>query len=195
MINENDFNNEGNEVVKDLNLEAKIEKELLLHGCKRRDFTENQLDTLRVELDTLQDGSCSVMNGFWSNYHEPLDNKGNPDIEPEPKFNIGDRAWVTENGTGNGIPGVGVIRKIDKEWIDLGEELQGYWEITYFLKNLRTPYTEDHVFATELEALAAIAADFKRKTISQAAEICRKMREVGMNITTKELLENISSMV
>ena len=81
------------------------------------------------------------------------------------------------------------------EWVDLGETLNGYWEISYQLKNMRTPFTEDAVYATEIEALVAMAADFRRGAIKQANTFCRKMRALGMNITTKELLANFTDFV
>ena len=178
--------------VKDLNLEARIDKELLLRGFRRRDFDEEELLTLKTELEALNNGNCSVLNGFWENHKDIPKTVDNPDVPPKPKFSVGDRVWVTENIAVNGIPGVGVVRKVETEWIDLGETLNGYWEIAYQLKNLRVPFTEDHVFATELEALAAMASDFRKNAIKQAATFCRRMRALGMNITTRELLENIT---
>ena len=171
-----------------------MEKELLLHGCKRRDFTDEQIEQLRSELEALQDGNCSLLNGFWDDF-APVKIQENPDIEPQEKFSVGQRVWLTGNVAVGGIPGVGTVRSVEKEWIDLGDELQGYWEITYQLRNMRTPITEDHVFATELEALAAMASDFRKQAVAQACEVCRQLRAVGMNISTKELLLNIASSI
>ena len=107
-------------------------------------------------------------------------------------FSVGDRVWVTSHLNVEGIPGVGEVRKIITEWTDLGEELNGYWEISYLLKNTRVAYSQDCVFATELEALTALAADFRKQAIAQASVLCRRMRALGMNITTKELIENLA---
>lgn len=186
---------EGDVRVTDMNLEARLEKELLLHGRQRRDLTEEQLQQLRDELEALKDGTCSLLGGFWEengNIDSPTDN---PDFEPEPKFSVGQRVWVTGDVAVDGIPGVGYVRNVEKEWIDLGEELQGYWEITYQLRNMRTPITEEHVYATELEALAAMAADFRNQAIAQASEVCKHLRAIGMNISTKELLSNIADSI
>lgn len=180
--------------VKDMNLEAKLDKELLLHGFLRRDFSEEEIAQLRAELQALGDGNCSVFNGFFNNENMglPATKDDNPDKEPEAKFAVGDRVWVTDSSAIACVPGVGVVRGVDKEWVDLGDELQGYWEISYKLRNTRTPYTEDHVFATELEALAAMTAEFRKKTVAQASDICRRLRALGMDLSTKELLENIA---
>ena len=186
---------ENDDYVKDMNLEAKLDKELLMHGLLRRDFTDEELDNLRAELEALDSGNCSLFDDFWSQERKKVKTADPPDEEPTPRFSVGDRVWVTENLVANGIPGVGVVRKVEKEWIDLGEELQGYWEISYQLRNLRTPFTEEHVFSTELEALAALASDFRQKVIIQANEVCKRMRALGMNITTKELLDNIANML
>ena len=145
-----------------MNLEARLEKEFLLHGHLRRDFTEEQIQQLRDELETLKDGNCSLLEGFWEEYGNIEKPMENPGIEPVPKFTIGQRVWVTGDIAVNGIPGVGYVRNVEKEWIDLGEELQGYWEITYHLRNMRTPITEEKVFSTELEALSAMASDFRK---------------------------------
>ena len=185
----------GDSRVTDMNLEARLEKEFLLHGYRRRDFTEEQIQQLRDELDALKDGNCSLLEGFWEEYghmEKPMDN---PDVEPEPKFSIGQRVWVTGDIAVNGIPGVGYVRNVEKEWIDLGEELQGYWEITYHLRNMRTPVTEEHVFSTELEALSAMASDFRKQAIAQASEVCKQLRAIGMDISTKELLSNIAASI
>jgi hypothetical protein len=56
-------------------------------------------------------------------------------------------------------------------------------------------YSEDCVFATELEALTALAADFRRNAIAQASVLCRRMRALGMNISTKELIENLAEFI
>lgn len=180
------------EKVKDLNFEARIDKELLLHGFRRRDFGEEDLQILKNELEALGQGNCSVLSEFWEMHQNRPRIVDNPDVPPTPKFSVGDRVWVTENIAVNGIPGVGVVRKVETEWIDLGETLNGYWEIAYHLKNLRVPFTEDHVFSTELEALSAMASDFRKNAIKQAAAFCKRMRALGMNITTRELLENIT---
>lgn len=185
---------EKDDFVRDMNLEARLEKELLMHGFRRRDFSEEEISQLRSELDALQDGNCSLLNGFWSEDRGEV-GENPPDVEPEARFSVGERVWVTENVAVNGIPGVGTVRKVEKEWIDLGDQLKGYWEITYYLRNMRTPYTEANVFATELEALSAMASDFRRQTIIQAAEVCRRLRLLGMSITTKELLTNIADSV
>ena len=186
---------EGDSRVTDMNLEARLEKELLLRGCQRRDFTEEQLQQLRDELEALKDGNCSLLGGFWADYEKKVKLADNPDCEPEPKFAVGQRVWVTGDVAVDGIPGVGYIRNVEKEWIDLGEELQGYWEITYQLRNMRTPITEEHVYATELEALAAMAADFRNQAIAQASEVCKHLRAIGMDISTKELLSNIADSI
>lgn len=182
------------ESVTDMNLEARLEKELLLHGCQRRDMSENDLAYLRSVLEN-SDQNAVIPLDFWAELDNKVKKIETPDVEPDARFQIGERVWVTENVVVNGVPGVGVVRKVEKEWIDLGEELQGYWEITYQLKNLRTSYTEDHVFSSELEALAALAADFRKQTIAQASEACKRMRALGMKITTKELLENVASAI
>ena len=156
-------------------------------------MAEGELAYLKSVL--VEGESCHVSPGFWSEQEKKEKHVDTPDIEPKPLFAIGDRVWVTENVAVNGIPGVGVVRKVEKEWIDLGDELQGYWEITYQLRNLRTSFTENNVFASELEALAALAAAFKKQTIAQANEVCKRMRALGMNITTKELLDNVVSSV
>lgn len=187
---------DAGDIVRDMNLEASLEKNLLLHGVLRRDFTDEEIEQLRSELEALHEGGCSVLNGFWSTNREHEEHIEDPDSEPESLFSIGERVWVTENETVSGkVPGVGTVRKVEKEWVDLGDELKGYWEITYQLKNMRTPFTEGHVFATELEALAAMAASFRQQTIMRAKELCRRMRALGMNITTKELLDNIAQTV
>ena len=186
---------EGDARVTDMNLEARLEKELLLHGFRRRDFTEEQIQQLRDELDALKDGNCSLLEGFWEEYGIMEKPHNNPYSEPEPIFAIGQRVWVTGDVAVNGIPGVGYVRSVEKEWIDLGEELQGYWEITYQLRNMRTPISEEQVFATELEALAAIAADFRKQAVAQAAEVCKQLRAIGMDISTKELLTNIADSI
>ncbi len=183
------------ESVTDMNLEARLEKELLLHGCLRRDLTESQLTYLRSALANKDAEKVDISPDFWRQLTQKEKIVESPDVVPEARFAIDERVWVTENVAVNGIPGVGVVRKVEKEWIELGEELRGYWEISYFLKNLRTPFTEDHVFASELEALAALAAEFKKQTIMQASEACRRMRAIGMKITTKELLDNVASSV
>ena len=162
------------EKVKDLNFEARIDKELLLHGFRRRDFGEEDLQILKNELEALDQGNCSVLSEFWEMHQNRPRIVDNPDVPPTPKFSVGDRVWV------------------ETEWIDLGETLNGYWEIAYHLKNLRVPFTEDHVFSTELEALSAMASDFRKNAIKQAAAFCKRMRALGMNITTRELLENIT---
>ena len=181
--------------VKDMNLEARMEKEFFLHGLQRRDFNQEQQEILRSELATLQEGRCSVMSDFWTAELSPQRNYEDPDREPEPLFSSVDRVWVTEHISINGVPGVGVVRSVETEWIDLGEELSGYWEITYRLRNLRTTFTEDHVFATELEALTAMATDFRKRVITQANAMCNRMRELGVDISTQELVENIANFV
>lgn len=181
--------------VRDMNLEARMEKEFFLHGLQRRDFTQQQQEVLRTELMTLQEGGCSVMTDFWTSEHTPERNYDDPDNQPEPLFSPGERVWVTEHISINGVPGVGIVRSVETEWIDLGEELNGYWEITYRLRNLRTLFTEDHVFATELEALTAMATSFRKRVITQANAMCNRMRELGMDISTKELVENIANFV
>lgn len=181
--------------VKDMNLEARMEKEFFLHGLQRRDFTTEQQEILRAELATLQEGGCSVMSDFWTSERSPQRNYEDSDNEPEPLFSPGDRVWVTEHLSINGVPGVGIVRSVETEWIDLGEELSGYWEITYRLRNLRTTFTEDHVFATELEALTAMANDFRKRVITQANAMCNRMRELGVDISTQELVENIAHFV
>lgn len=183
------------DMVKDMNLEAKIDKELLLHGFLRTDFTQEELNALREEIDMLEEGNCSVLNGFWSSKKQREKKIESEDVEPTPKFAVGDRVWVTEHLNVEGIPGVGEVRKVITEWTDLGEELNGYWEISYLLKNSRMSYSEDCVFATELEALTALAAAFRRQTIAQASVLCRRMRALGMNISTKELVENLAAFI
>ena len=189
----NDSKQEG--LVKDLNLEAKVDKDLLLHGKLRSDFTAEELDALREEIYMLSKGDCSVLNGFWSVPREKPKKIESPEVEPIPKFSVGDRIWVTEHLTVDGIPGVGEVRKVITEWTDLGEELNGYWEVSYLLKNSRMSFAEDKVFATELEALAALAADFRRQAIEKATMLCQRMRTLGMNITTKELVENLAQFI
>ena len=186
------FDNRHEDIVKDMNLEAKVDKELLLHGFLRSDFTETELQTLREGLSLLAQGDDSVLIGFWSTKRRKKKKKESPENEPNPLFSVGDRVWVTEHLNVEGIPGVGEVRKIITEWTDLGEELNGYWEISYLLKNTRVAYSQDCVFATELEALTALAADFRKQTIAQASVLCRRMRALGMNITTKELVENLA---
>lgn len=188
-------NDRNEDTVKDLNLEARIDKELLLHGYRRRDFSEEELRALRIELDALQEGNCSVSNGFWETFGERSVLEERADVKPVPRFAVGERVWVTQHIAINGVPGVGTVRKVEMEWIDLGETLKGYWEVSYQLKNLRTSFSEECVFATELEALAAMAADFRRGAIKQANLLCRRMRAMGMNITTRELLENITDFI
>ncbi len=183
------------ERVKDMNLEAKVEKDLLMHGFMRRDFNDEQIEQLRTEIETLDDGDCSLLHGFWTVDRTPERQNEDPDHAPKAKFVVGERVWVTEHILENGIPGVGIVRKVDKEWIDLGEELKGYWEITYQLKNMRVPFTEDHVFATELEALVSLSADFRRRVIEEAGVLCRRMRALGMNITPMEMIENIVNFI
>jgi hypothetical protein len=193
-MNDYTSNTQDNQV-RDLNLEARMEKEFLIHGYQRRDFTPEQQQQLRAELIALDEGGCSVMNGFWSQDFTPLRNYDDPDNPPTPLFNVGERVWITEHISVNGVPGVGVVRKVEMEWIDLGEELNGYWEITYQLRNLRTSFTEDHVFATEVEALTAMASDFRKRVISQAGAMCRRMRALGMNITVRELIDSVGEFV
>ncbi len=191
------FELENENSVKDMNLEARLDKELLLHGFLRHDFSDEEIIQLREELQALEGGNCSVLNGFFNNEKQCLldQKEDDPDVEPKARFSVGDRVWVTDTSAIACIPGVGVVRSIDKEWVDLGDELKGYWEISYKLRNSRTPYTEDHVFATELEALAAMTANFRMKTVAQACDICKRLRALGMNISTKELLENIAGMI
>lgn len=179
------------DTVTDMNLEARLEKELLLHGYQRRDLTDAQIAYLRSALRASA-GEASLDSAFWEDVASNVKQEETPAIEPQARFAVGDRVWVTESVSVNGVPGVGVVRKVEKEWIDLGEELRGYWEISYQLRNLRTTFTEDHVFASELEALAALAADFRKQAITQASEACKRMRALGMGITTKELLENVA---
>ena len=167
--------------VKDMNLEARMEKEFFLHGLQRRDFNQEQQEILRSELATLQEGGCSVMSDFWTAELSPQRNYEDPDNEPEPLFSPGDRVWVTEHISINGVPGVGVVRSVE--------------EITYRLRNLRTTFNEDHVFATELEALTAMATDFRKRVITQANAMCNRMRELGVDISTQELVENIANFV
>ena len=183
------------ERVMDMNLEAKVEKDLLMHGYMRRDFNDEQIDQLRTEIETLEDGDCSLLHGFWTVDRTPERLNEDPNHPPKAQFVVRERVWVTEHILENGIPGVGVVRKVDKEWIDLGEELKGYWEITYQLKNMRVPFTEDHVFATELEALVSLSADFRRRVIEEAGVLCRRMRALGMNITPMEMIENIVNFI
>ncbi len=189
------YDHTQDDMVKDLNLEAKIDKELFLHGFLRSDFTDDELKTLRDEIAMLQQGNCSVLNGFWSSKKGRKKKSESEDVEPIPKFAVGDRVWVTEHLNVEGIPGVGEVRKVITEWTDLGEELNGYWEVSYLLKNTRMSYSEDCVFATELEALTALAADFRRNAIAQASVLCRRMRALGMNISTKELIENLAEFI
>lgn len=186
---------EKEERVIDMNLEAKVEKDLLMHGYMRRDFNDEQIEQLRSEIETLEDGECSLLHGFWSIERKPEPLNEDPDHAPKAKFMVGERVWVTEHILENGIPGVGIVRKVEKEWIDLEEELKGYWEITYQLKNMRVPFTEDHVFATELEALVSLSADFRRRVIEEAGVLCRRMRALGMNITPKEMIANIVNFI
>jgi hypothetical protein len=189
------YDHTQDDMVKDLNLEAKIDKEFFLHGFLRSDFTDDELKTLRDEIAMLQQGNCSVLNGFWSSKKSRKKKSESEDVEPIPKFAVGDRVWVTEHLNVEGIPGVGEVRKVITEWTDLGEELNGYWEVSYLLKNTRMSYSEDCVFATELEALTALAADFRRNAIAQASVLCRRMRALGMNISTKELIENLAEFI
>lgn len=190
MINEKNENE-----VRDLNLEARIDKELLLHGFRRRDFSEEELKELRMRLNTLAEGDCSVPEDYWRAHIEEKNKPEKIDQKPTPRFAVGDRVWVTQHIAINGVPGVGYVRKVEMEWVDLGETLNGYWEISYQLKNMRTPFTEDAVYATEIEALVAMAADFRRGAIKQANVFCRRMRALGMNITTKELLDNFTDFI
>lgn len=193
VIDMNDFfDNKHEDIVKDMNLEAKVDKELLLHGFLRSDFSMAELQSLRDGLYLFGQGDCSALDGFWSTKRKKKKKKESPENEPTPLFSVGDRVWVTSHLNVEGIPGVGEVRKIITEWTDLGEELNGYWEISYLLKNTRVAYSQDCVFATELEALTALAADFRKQAIAQASVLCRRMRALGMNITTKELIENLA---
>ena len=189
------MNEKNEDEVRDLNLEARIDKELLLHGFRRRDFSEEELNVLRTRLDALTNGETAVPEDFWRTHIERHNKPDKIDQKPTPRFDVGDRVWVTQHIAINGVPGVGYVRKVEMEWVDLGETLNGYWEISYQLKNMRTPFTEDAVYATEIEALVAMAADFRRGAIKQANTFCRKMRALGMNITTKELLANFTDFV
>ena len=86
-----DFNPQQQEnQVKDMNLEARMEKEFFLHGLQRRDFTNEQQEALRSELATLQEGGCSVMSDFWTSDRSPQRNYDDPDNELEPLFSPGD---------------------------------------------------------------------------------------------------------
>jgi len=49
--------------------------------------------------------------------------------------------------------------------------------------------------ATELEALTAMATDFRKRVITQANAMCNRMRELGVDISTQELVENIANFV
>ena len=189
------MNEKNEDEVRDLNLEARIDKELLLHGFRRRDFSEEELNVLRTRLDALTNDETAVPEDFWRTHIERHNKPDKIDQKPTPRFDVGDRVWVTQHIAINGVPGVGYVRKVEMEWVDLGETLNGYWEISYQLKNMRTPFTEDAVYATEIEALVAMAADFRRGAIKQANTFCRKMRALGMNITTKELLANFTDFV
>ena len=189
------MNEKNEDEVRDLNLEARIDKELLLHGFRRRDFSEEELNVLRTRLDALTNVDTAVPEDFWRTHIERHNKPDKIDQKPTPRFDVGDRVWVTQHIAINGVPGVGYVRKVEMEWVDLGETLNGYWEISYQLKNMRTPFTEDAVYATEIEALVAMAADFRRGAIKQANTFCRKMRALGMNITTKELLANFTDFV
>ncbi len=189
------MNEKNEDEVRDLNLEARIDKELLLHGFRRRDFSEEELNGLRTRLDALTNDDTAVPEDFWRTHIERHNKPDKIDQKPTPRFDVGDRVWVTQHIAINGVPGVGYVRKVEMEWVDLGETLNGYWEISYQLKNMRTPFTEDAVYATEIEALVAMAADFRRGAIKQANTFCRKMRALGMNITTKELLANFTDFV
>ncbi len=189
------MNEKNEDEVRDLNLEARIDKELLLHGFRRRDFSEEELNVLRTRLDALTNVETAVPEDFWRTHIERHNKPDKIDQKPTPRFDVGDRVWVTQHIAINGVPGVGYVRKVEMEWVDLGETLNGYWEISYQLKNMRTPFTEDAVYATEIEALVAMAADFRRGAIKQANTFCRKMRALGMNITTKELLANFTDFV
>ena len=189
------MNEKNEDEVRDLNLEARIDKELLLHGFRRRDFSEEELNVLRTRLDALTNVETAMPEDFWRTHIERHNKPDKIDQKPTPRFDVGDRVWVTQHIAINGVPGVGYVRKVEMEWVDLGETLNGYWEISYQLKNMRTPFTEDAVYATEIEALVAMAADFRRGAIKQANTFCRKMRALGMNITTKELLANFTDFV
>ena len=90
------YDHTQDDMVKDLNLEAKIDKELFLHGFLRSDFTDDELKTLRDEIAMLQQGNCSVLNGFWSSKKSRKKKSESEDVEPIPKFAVGDRVWVTE---------------------------------------------------------------------------------------------------
>ncbi|MBO4850637.1 MAG: hypothetical protein J5529_07000 [Prevotella sp.] len=189
------INDKNEDVVMNLNLEASIDKELLLHGFRRRDFSEEELQQLRTVLETHGEDSSSFLDDFWRVYGVREKRMESADQKPTPRFAVGDRVWVTQRIAINGVPGVGYVRKVETEWVDLGETLNGYWEVSYQLKNMRTPFTEDSVYATEIEALVAMAADFRRGAIKQANVFCRRMRSLGMNITTKELLANFTDFV
>ncbi len=189
------MNEKNEDEVRDLNLEARIDKELLLHGFRRRDFSEEELNVLRTRLDALTNVETAMPEDFWRTHIERHNKPDKIDQKPTPRFDVGDRVWVTQHIAINGVPGVCYVRKVEMEWVDLGETLNGYWEISYQLKNMRTPFTEDAVYATEIEALVAMAADFRRGAIKQANTFCRKMRALGMNITTKELLANFTDFV
>ena len=53
------------ESVTDMNLEARLEKELLLHGCLRRDLTESQLTYLRSALANKDAEKVDISPDFW----------------------------------------------------------------------------------------------------------------------------------
>ena len=89
------------ESVTDMNLEARLEKELLLHGCQRRDMSENDLAYLRSVLEN-SDQNAVIPLDFWAELDNKVKKIETPDVEPDARFQIGERVWVTENVVVNG---------------------------------------------------------------------------------------------
>ena len=127
-----------------------------------------------------------------------VDDNSDPSIVDFDNFPIknGENTIVVLNKTNRGTGGarnIGMEKASGEKIIIVdADDYFNYWEISYLLKNTRVAYSQDCVFATELEALTALAADFRKQAIAQASVLCRRMRALGMNITTKELIENLA---
>ena len=107
------MNEKNEDEVRDLNLEARIDKELLLHGFRRRDFSEEELNVLRTRLDALTNVETAVPEDFWRTHIERHNKPDKIDQKPTPRFDVGDRVWVTQHIAINGVPGVGYGRKVE----------------------------------------------------------------------------------
>ena len=76
------------ESVTDMNLEARLEKELLLHGCLRRDLTESQLTYLRSALASKDAEKVDISPDFWRQLTQKEKIVESPDVAPEARFAI-----------------------------------------------------------------------------------------------------------